>query len=69
MKTRARWIVPMAFVAAWAATLAGCKKPDEPVPAPQAAQTEITQSDSGTTTTFAPPAPEPQEDAGANAAE
>ena len=43
--------------------VAACKKaPDPtPTPAPQAApQTEVTQSDSGTTTTYAPPAAEPQ---------
>ena len=44
--------------------VAACKKAPDPTPAtpaPQAApQTEVSQSDSGTTTTYAPPAPEPQ---------
>ena len=50
----------LALLAAFAVSLAACKKPEDPAqPAPQAAQNEVTQSDSGTTTTFAPPADEP----------
>jgi hypothetical protein len=50
------------LAASLAMALASCKKQEEPTPtpAPRAAQTEVTTSDSGTTTTFAPPADEPQ---------
>jgi hypothetical protein len=66
MKIHARFnsLVPMAVLAALALGLSACKKPPEaptPSPEPKAAQTEVTQSDSGTTTTFAPPAEAPQE--------
>jgi len=69
MKIHARFnsLVPMAVVAALALGLSACKKPPEaPTPSPEpkaAADTEVTQSDSGTTTTFAPPAQAPQETA------
>lgn len=67
MKIHARInsLVPLAAVAL-AFGLSACNKPPEtPAPSsePRAAETEVTQSDSGTTTTFAPPAPAPQEGA------
>ena len=68
MKNSARTMVVLALVSTGACALVSCKKPPEPTPEPQVRQTEITQSDAGTTTTFAPPAPEPQAPA-ANAAE
>jgi nitrous oxide reductase accessory protein NosL len=43
--------------------LAACKKPEEQkptAPAEPQAQNSVTESASGTSTTFAPPAPEPQ---------
>jgi hypothetical protein len=62
MKMHAQGLAQLALLAAFAASLAACKKPEEPTPtpAPTAAQTEVTQHDAGTTTTFAPPADEPQ---------
>ena len=65
MKIHARFdsLAPVAVLAALALALSACNKPPEtpkPDTEPKAAQTEVTQSDSGTTTTFAPPAPEPQ---------
>jgi hypothetical protein len=65
MKIHARFdsLAPVAALAALVLALSACNKPPEspkPDAEPKAAQTEVTQSDSGTTTTFAPPAPEPQ---------
>jgi hypothetical protein len=65
MKIHARFdsLAPVAVLAALALALSACNKPPEapkPDAEPKAAQTEVTQSDSGTTTTYAPPAPEPQ---------
>jgi hypothetical protein len=72
MKTHARFdsLARLALLVALATSLAACKKPEVPTPTtpePKAAQTEVTQSDAGTTTTYAPPAAEPQ--APANAAQ
>jgi hypothetical protein len=65
MKTHACFdsLARLALVAAFAVSLAACKKPETPtpIPEPKAAQTEVTQSDPGTTTTYAPPAAEPQQ--------
>jgi hypothetical protein len=51
--------------------IAACKKPDAPAPnapaEPQAAQTSVTESANGKSTTFAPPAAEPQEPAATQA--
>jgi hypothetical protein len=67
MKMHARSLARVGPIAAIALAIvlgvAACKKAPEPTPtpSPQAApRTEVTQSDSGTTTTFAPPAAEPQ---------
>ena len=61
MKRYAKGLAQLALLAAFAAGITACKKPEEPTPTPAPqAQTEVTQSDSGTTTTFAPPAPDPQ---------
>ena len=72
MKTHARFdsLARLALFAALATSLAACKKPEVPTPSPEpkAAETEVTQSDAGTTTTYAPPAAEPQQ-APANAAQ
>jgi hypothetical protein len=67
MKTHARFssLGTVAMLAAIALGVSACKKPEVPTPAPtepKAAQTEVSQSDSGTTTTFAPPAPEPKQE-------
>ena len=67
MKIHARFSsrVPLALLATVALGLSACKQPEVPAPKPaepKAAQTEVTQSDSGTTTTFAPPAPEPKQE-------
>ena len=62
-KARFDSLLPVAALATMALALSACNKPPEtpkPAPEPKAAQTEVTSSDSGTTTTFAPPAPEPQ---------
>lgn len=68
MKTHARFdsLVTVTALTAFALCLAGCNKPPEtpaPKPEPKAAETEVTTSNAGTTTTFAPPAPEPKQDA------
>ncbi len=68
MKIHARFdsLVPVAVLAALVLSVSACKKPPEvptPTPEPKAAGTEVTPSSSGTTTTFAPPAPEPKQDA------
>ncbi|MEJ1960573.1 MAG: hypothetical protein WDO56_03105 [Gammaproteobacteria bacterium] len=63
MKMDARFdsVARLALLAAFAVSLAACKKPEMPTPTPEpkaaaSAQTEVTQSDSGTTTTYPPPA-------------
>ena len=60
MRTEA--MTRIALLAALAVSIGACKKQEVPTPTPEpkAAQTEVTQSDSGTTTTFAPPAEEPK---------
>lgn len=63
MKMRAEGMTLIALLAAFAVSIAACKKQEVPTPTtpePKAAQTEVTQSDSGTTTTFPPPAEEPK---------
>jgi uncharacterized lipoprotein YbaY len=57
-------LVGLTLIAAFAVSLAACKKQEPPAPVPQpkaATETEVTQADSGTTTTYAPPAAEPQQ--------
>ena len=59
---KSSYSVMLAAVVA-ALALAGCKKPEEQKPAAPAepqASTTVTESATGNTTTFAPPAPEPQ---------
>ncbi len=72
MKTHARFdsLARLALLLVLATGLAACKKPEVPTPTPEpkAAQTEVTQADAGTTTTYAPPSAEPQQ-APANAAQ
>jgi hypothetical protein len=65
---RTEGLTGVALLAAFAVSIASCKKQDVPTPTPEpkAAQTEVTQSDSGTTTTFAPPAEEPTAPPAAN---
>jgi hypothetical protein len=65
MKMHSQGMVRLALLAtsvAMVASIGACKQREEPTPtpAPQAAQNEVTQHESGTTTTFAPPAPAPQ---------
>jgi ABC-type uncharacterized transport system auxiliary subunit len=66
MRTEA--MTRVVLVAAFALSIAACKKQDVPTPTPEpkAAETEVIQSDSGTTTTFAPPAEAPQAAPAAN---
>lgn len=66
MKTPDRFdsLARLTLLAAFAVSVAACNKPETPTPTPEpkaAAQTEVTQSNAGTTTTFAPPAAEPQQ--------
>jgi hypothetical protein len=74
MKIHARFnsLVPVAALAALTLGLSACNKPPEtptPTPEPKAAGTEVSQSDSGTTTTFAPPAAEPKQETAPTAAQ
>jgi hypothetical protein len=61
MKMRAEGMTRLTLLVVFAVSVAACKKHEEPTPTPEpkAAQTEVTQSDAGTTTTFAPPAEAP----------
>jgi len=63
MNRRAEGLTYIALAAAFAVSLTACKKQEMPTPTtpdPKAAQTEVTHSDAGTTTTFAPPAEGPK---------
>ena len=56
MKMHVQGLARLVLLVALPASLVACKKAEPPTPSPEptAAQTEVTQSDSGTTTTFAP---------------
>jgi hypothetical protein len=62
MTMRSDRLTRIVLLAVVAVSIAACKKQEVPTPTPEpkAAQTEVTQSDAGTTTTFAPPAEEPK---------